>query len=204
MTIIYCEAMTTSRFDMNRMITYSIKYIYQEKSVNPKWDAFYHRGVYDLVTEFILVLGIHLLGHALFGARIAYFFFIKGERVNPLGVILPFTKFDTERGFIINASVNMIFAVGALLANITTEYCVCAINHAIQSMASVILLRIDDLNEILEIGNLKKIPLGIEYKHNVKCRIRDIVMLIQDFDELIYIHFTYETNNTKLIFILDF
>lgn len=181
MTCLYCEAMTKVRFDMSRMIKYSIQYIYQEKGDTLKWEAFYHRGVHSLVKQMATVLLIHIVSYGIFGVRLSYLFFIKGEYLNPLGVSLPFTN-ETKRGFIISASVNIIFAIGALLANITTEYCICAINNTIQSMADVIVLRIEELNEAVEDENSKKIQFNIEFQNEIKSRIRDIATLIQDFD----------------------
>lgn len=182
MTFAYWLSIGPVRFETKKMIIYGGQYIYQSHGESMKWSLFYHQGISKLIKAIGIVLSLNLVSYSIVGIQFLVMPIIFGQRINIVGMIVPFTDDTTDKGYYFN----LIFQVGcflyAMCGNFSSECVACIVNNTIKTMAGFICFKVEDLNEILHSNE----PISTEEKSlqrmEIKTRIRDILIYVQDFD----------------------
>lgn len=182
MTFVYWKIIGAERFKARLMIIYGGRYIYKSHADTTRLNAFYHRGIAYLITDICIVLSLNIVSYSIVGIQFLVMLIIFGERVNVVGMILPFTDDTTDRGYYLNLAFQIACFAYALCGNFSTECVACMVNNKIVTMAEFICLKVEDLNEILDSIE----PMNANEKSlqrlEIKTRIRDIFIYSQDFD----------------------
>lgn len=182
MTFVYWMSIGSNRFATKKMIIYGGHYIYKTNGESMKWNLFYNQGIDKLIKTMSIVLSLNVISYSIVGIHFLVMLIIFGERINVVGMIVPFTNDTTDKGYYFN----LIFQIGcflyAMCGNFSSECAACIVNNTIMTMAEFIRLKVEDLNEILkskEPTDANEIYLK---RIEIKARTRDILIYSQDFD----------------------
>lgn len=170
---LYVKLIGPGRFMVNNVLNFGGRYVYVDDERPPDYNKLCDKLVGKLLKDIVTVVVLIVISYCVMGIWPLYCIYFKHQHVTILNTELPFMDFNSSAGYAVNLFMQLFISTVSFFSNVCIEFGACLTYNVVDAIPKVVHYEIQELETEM---NLK----GKDV--NAKLRLRNILMILQDYD----------------------
>lgn len=170
---IYLKLIGSDKYLVNNLMNFGGRYIYRDDEQPPSYVTLCDQFITKLLKDITITIVLLIVSYCLMAIWPLYCIIVRNERVTILNTELPFVDIDSDMGFTINLCWQAFAGYFSFISNVCIEYGNGIAHNNIHSTPKVLHFQLEEFKKEIIMNGVSL---------NAKLRLRNVFMLLRDFE----------------------